>query len=208
MARVCEGVTLGRASERGCEGPWCIWVCCLPVRCQVGADALTNLKAILVGLNPKAQLLTTDWSRVCPTDVLCTDLFSMDDAEELEAWDAIQQGQFVPKVSTLSFQHGEHAHPAAAASVPQTSRAAASASLHMRLARVRACVRPSVLFRVAAVLYSRTTPFHPGRLSALLAERGHALRQLGLVRSKGVFWLATRSVHTVCVHVYLWVCGC
>jgi G3E family GTPase len=52
-------------------------------------------------------------------------------------------------------------------------------------------------------LYKRDQPFHPGRLRTLLGDptetkhpMGHSLslpRQLGLTRSKGVFWLATRS---------------
>ena len=55
-------------------------------------------------------------------------------------------------------------------------------------------------------LYTRERPFHPARLASLLmpaageeaggkdaAESGSKLEKLGLVRSKGVFWLATRS---------------
>ena len=41
----------------------------------------------------------------------------------------------------------------------------------------------------------RDKPFHPGRLGMLISD-GHVStvpRQLGLTRSKGVFWLATRS---------------
>ena len=54
-------------------------------------------------------------------------------------------------------------------------------------------------------LYKRDRPFHPGRLVTLLGNREETLhpmghspslpRQLGLTRSKGIFWLATRSTH-------------
>eukprot|EP01052_Picozoa_sp_SAG31_P040670 SAG31_NODE_5947_length_2245_cov_2.179404_1_plen_533_part_00 len=44
-------------------------------------------------------------------------------------------------------------------------------------------------------LYQRNRPFHPDRLAKLLADGSDTTipRKLGLVRSKGVFWLATRS---------------
>ena len=52
-------------------------------------------------------------------------------------------------------------------------------------------------------LYKRDQPFHPGRLRTLLGDptetkhpMGHSSslpRQLGLTRSEGVVWLATRS---------------
>eukprot|EP01048_Picozoa_sp_COSAG05_P001227 COSAG05_NODE_40_length_27088_cov_92.858276_14_plen_642_part_00 len=117
---------------------------------EVSADELEAAKAIITSLNPGARIICTDFSRVCPTDVLCTDLFEFETAEELPGWAQVQDPSYIPKVASIGINN---------------------------------------------VLYCRPRPFHPERLDALLAGGSSegALRKLGLSRSKGVFWLATRS---------------
>lgn len=119
-------------------------------RSEVSDEDLATAEGIIAGLNPSGKVFKTDFSRLCPTNVLCTDLFDFDTAEDLPGWAKLQSPGWVPKVASASIQH---------------------------------------------MLYKRDRPFHPTRLGLLISD-GHVStvpRQLGLTRSKGVFWLATRS---------------
>ena len=95
-------------------------------------------------------MIATDFSQLCPTDVLCTGLFDFETAGDMPAWAQLQDPSWVPKVASCDIRH---------------------------------------------MLYKRDKPFHPGRLALLLSDghRSTVPRQLGLTRSKGKFWLATRS---------------
>ena len=129
---------------------------------NVSAESLQESKQIIEGLNPLAQIITTDFSKVCPSDVLCTGLFDWDTAEEQPGWAQMLTGTWVPKAASLNIQH---------------------------------------------TMYTRDRPFHGGRLARLLlgaqpsgirnmeaaANAAGALMDLGLIRSKGVFWLAGQS---------------
>ena len=129
---------------------------------SVSAESLAQSKQIIAGLNPDAQIITTDFSKVCPSDVLCTGLFDWDTAEEQPGWAQMLTGTWVPKAASLNIQHK---------------------------------------------MYTRDRPFHGGRLARLLlgaqtsgassteaaANAAGALMDLGLIRSKGVFWLAGQS---------------
>ena len=115
---------------------------------EVPQNDLANAMGIVTSLNPGAKLVCTDFSKMCPTNVLCTNLFDFNTAEEMPGWALLQDPTWVPKVAAADIRH---------------------------------------------VLYKRDKPFHPGRLTTLLADHASILRKLGLVRSKGVFWLATRS---------------
>ena len=48
----------------------------------VDVAELQRVEGIVRGLNPTARVLQTDFGRVLPSDVLCTDLFDFDTAEE------------------------------------------------------------------------------------------------------------------------------
>lgn len=129
---------------------------------SVSVESLARTRKIIEGLNPHASILTTDWGKICPSDVLCTGLFDWDTAEEQPGWEKLISGTFVSKASSLNIRHQ---------------------------------------------MYTRTRPFHGGRLKQLLlgatdsaaildmsaTTAAQALMELGLVRSKGVFWLAGRS---------------
>ena len=119
-------------------------------RSEVPAEELAAAEGIVAGLNPGAKVFKTNFSALCPTDVLCTDLFDFDTAEDLPGWVSLQTPGWVPKVASCDVKHA---------------------------------------------LYKRDKPFHPGRLGLLLSD-GHVStvpRQLGLTRSKGICWIATRS---------------
>ena len=117
---------------------------------EVSADDLATAEGIVASLNPGAKVFKTDFSRLCPNHVLCTDLFNFETAEDLPGWASLQSPDWVPKVASCAVKH---------------------------------------------MLYTRDRPFHPDRLGLLISD-GHVStvpRQLGLIRSKGIFWLATRS---------------
>lgn len=117
---------------------------------EVSANDLASAEAIIAGLNPDGRVFKTDFSRLCPTNVLCTDLFDFETAEGLPGWAKLQSPGWVPKVASCEVKY---------------------------------------------MLYKRLKPFHPGRLGKLLGDGNVSTvpRQLGLTRSKGTFWLATRS---------------
>ena len=117
---------------------------------EVTGEDLAAAEGIVAGLNPGAKVFKTNFSQLCPTNILCTDLFDFDTAEDLPGWAKLQSPGWVPKVASADIKH---------------------------------------------MLYKRDKPFHPRRLSELISD-GHVStvpRQLGLTRSKGIFWIATRS---------------
>jgi G3E family GTPase len=119
---------------------------------EVSAKDLKSAQGIVAGLNPSAEVVCTNFSKLCPTKVLATDLFDYETAEGMPGWVKLQEPGWVSKVASCDVRH---------------------------------------------FLYKRNKPFHPERLLTLLGDpMGHIStvpRQLGLTRSKGVFWLATRS---------------
>jgi G3E family GTPase len=130
---------------------------------SVTSVSLARTREIIEGLNPGAKVLTTDYGKLCPSDVLCTGLFDWDTAEDQPGWAQLISGKFVSKAKTLNIRHQ---------------------------------------------MYTRSRPFHGRRLQRLLlgangggattsataaSAAAEALMKLGLVRSKGVFWLAGRS---------------
>jgi G3E family GTPase len=127
-------------------------------RSEVSAKDLKSAQGIVAGLNPSAEVICTNFSKLCPTKVLATDLFDYETAENMPGWVKLQEPGWVSKVASCDVRH---------------------------------------------FLYKRDRPFHPKRLLTLLGDpketsnpMGHISslpRQLGLTRSKGVFWLATRS---------------
>ena len=133
---------------------------------SVSAESRARTQKILEGLNPRARIITTDFGKLCPSDVLCTGLFDWDTAEEQPGWAQLLSGTWVSKASALNIRHQ---------------------------------------------MFTRNRPFHGGRLERLLLGEGTsggaatataaaaaagALMDLGLIRSKGVFWLAGRSDRT------------
>jgi G3E family GTPase len=117
---------------------------------EVTEEDLKSAEGIIASLNPGAKVFCTDFSKLSPTHVLCTNLFDFDTAEEMPGWAKLQEPGWVPKVASCAVHH---------------------------------------------TLYKRDKPFHPGRLAMLLGDGNASTlpRQLGLARSKGVCWLATRS---------------
>jgi G3E family GTPase len=125
---------------------------------EVSEKERSLAEGIVKSLNPTAQVVQTDFSRLPLSSVLCTGLFDFATAEDMPGWAKLQEPGWVSKVSSCDVRH---------------------------------------------FLYKRDKPFHPGRLMTLLGDpeatkspMGHTSslpRQLGLTRSKGVVWLATRS---------------
>jgi G3E family GTPase len=72
---------------------------------EVPEEDLKSAEDIIAGLNPGAKVLCTDFSKVSPTDVLCTNLFDFDTAEEMPGWAKLQKPGWVPKVASCAVSH-------------------------------------------------------------------------------------------------------
>ena len=71
---------------------------------EVPKADLKSAEDIIAGLNPGAKVICTDFCQLCPTRVLCTDLFDFDTAEGMPGWAALQDSSKSPaiKCSQLS----------------------------------------------------------------------------------------------------------
>ena len=72
---------------------------------EVSKEDLTSAEGIIASLNPGAKVFKTNFSQVCPTNVLCTDLFDFDSAEDMPGWAKLQQPGWVSKVSSCNVKH-------------------------------------------------------------------------------------------------------
>ena len=72
---------------------------------EVSKEDLTTVEGIIASLNPAAKVIKTDFSRLCPTNVLCTDLFDFDTAEDMPGWAKLQSPGWVPKVASAGVKH-------------------------------------------------------------------------------------------------------
>jgi G3E family GTPase len=119
---------------------------------EVSEEERAAAEGVVASLNPGAQVVKTDFSKLPLSSVLCTNLFDFDTAEDMPGWAKLQAPGWVPKVAACAVKH---------------------------------------------MSFKRDRPFHPNRLGQLIFVRGvdgqTIPQQLGLVRSKGIFWLATRS---------------
>ncbi|GAB2793000.1 zinc metallochaperone GTPase ZigA [Rhabdobacter roseus] len=107
-----------------------------------------ELKAILRKLNPKAQLIESQFSRVDPGQILNTHRFDFEEASQSAGW--IQELQ--------NYQSGQ-------GHTPETEE-----------------------YGISSFVFRDPRPFHPERFWEYLSENFPA----GIIRSKGLFWLASR----------------
>ncbi len=103
-----------------------------------------ELNAIIQKLNPEAQILTTNNSKVELNDVLNTGLFDYEKAEASAGW-----------IQELENEH-----------VPETEE-----------------------YGISSFVFRSEKPFHPERFLNYLNQRFPQ----NIIRSKGLFWLASRS---------------
>jgi len=114
----------------------------------VDAKSLGFLEGLVKKLNPKAQVLHSQYGQVDLAKILNTHLFSLEDAQAMPGWLQELQG---------------------AGHTPETEE-----------------------FGISSFVYRSHRPFHPGRLKRTL-QKGIG----GILRSKGVVWMADEPEHAV-----------
>jgi G3E family GTPase len=110
----------------------------------VDSNTIGLLKAAIQKLNPGAKIITSNFSKVDPKEILNTKLFNFEEAESSAGWQKELEG-------------GEH--------TPETEE-----------------------YGISSFVFRNQKPFHPERLWNYLNEDFPS----GIIRSKGLFWLASR----------------
>ena len=110
----------------------------------VSEDQIEELRAIIHKLNPEAQIITANQSKVALEKVLNTGLFDYEKAEASAGW-----------IKELENEH-----------VPETEE-----------------------YGISSFVFRSKRPFHPERFLSYLNQRFPQ----NIIRSKGLFWLASRS---------------
>lgn len=108
----------------------------------INSDELKMLKGIIHKFNPRAKIITSQFSKVDLNQVLGTGLFDFDQASQAPGW--------------LKELRGEH--------VPESEE-----------------------YGISSFVYRAKKPFHPKKFKELIDQEWP-----GIIRSKGIFWLATR----------------
>jgi G3E family GTPase len=114
----------------------------------VGPERLTLLEGILRKFNPDAKLIKTTHGRVSPQEILNTDLFNYDHAQQSAGW-----------IKELNNLH-----------TPETET-----------------------YGISSLVFRDPRPFHPERFWHFVQHQWPA----NVIRSKGVFWLASRPSHAL-----------
>lgn len=114
----------------------------------VSQETLKVLKGLIIKLNPEAKIIETSHGIVDPSEILNTNLFDYDHAEQSAGW--------------LKELNNEH--------VPETEE-----------------------YGISSFVFRDRRPFHPGRFWKYICESWPS----NVVRSKGLFWLASRPHHAL-----------
>jgi len=128
----------------------------------VSAEQLERLTQLLACLNPEARIVVSMFGRVNVDELLETRLYEREIELEETEEGAFDQAELDP----MGFD--------------------ADSSIDLR-ARPRDRARAHTELDIRSFVYRARRPFHPGRLWACLEEAWP-----GVLRSKGIFWLATR----------------
>jgi G3E family GTPase len=82
----------------------------------VDAKTVGLLKAYIQKLNPSAKVLTSDFSKVDPKEILNTKLFDFDEAQSSAGWQKELEGEHIPEteeygISSFVFRNQKPFHP-------------------------------------------------------------------------------------------------
>ncbi|SIS11532.1 CobW family GTP-binding protein [Natronorubrum thiooxidans] len=145
-------------------------------KCDLVTDAeRERVVALLETLQPRAEIVTTEYGDVDPAALLESERFDLEAAAESAGWkQAI---------------HGDADHEESKAADPDTHEADHDhAETHDHRHDDHDHTHPQARYGIAVDTYHRRRPFHPKRFAALLANLPD-----GLVRAKGLCWIAGRE---------------
>ncbi|WP_433634704.1 CobW family GTP-binding protein [Halomicrococcus sp. NG-SE-24] len=135
---------------------------------MVPDDALGEVEAVLQELQPQAELIKTIHSRVDPDQVLDTNQFDFERAQQTVGW------------KRHLAAHGSQESEGATAGGDETGHSHAGDHDHN--------ISLAERHGVTSFVYGRSRPFHPGRFATWLEDLDEKV-----VRAKGFCWLAGRN---------------
>ncbi|QFU81850.1 CobW family GTP-binding protein [Natronorubrum aibiense] len=148
-------------------------------KCDLVSDAeREQVVALLETLQPRAEVVTTEYGTVDPAMLLDSGRFDLEAASDAAGWkqmiqaDAAHDGS-PPESSSDEHDHGDNDH--------NHGHDDHSHDHHDH-------VHPPERYGIEVDTYHRRRPFHPERFLAVLADL-----PAGLVRAKGLCWIAGRE---------------
>ncbi|ELY50626.1 CobW family GTP-binding protein [Natronorubrum bangense] len=121
--------------------------------------------ALLETLQPRAEVVTTEYGDVDPETLLDSKRFDLEAATESAGWKQLLEDETEHEESNAAAHDHDHDHD-----------------------HDHEHSHPSERYGIAVDTYHRQRPFHPERFVALLADLPD-----GLVRAKGLCWVANRE---------------
>lgn len=156
-------------------------------KCDLVDDAIAfRVVALLETLQPRAEIVTTEYGSIEPTAILDSGRFDLEAARESAGWkraiEADEHGHDGPAASD-DRGDSEHDHD-------PSEHDGHDHSDHDHSHHDHANLPERYGFQIEA--YHRRRPFHPERFEALLADIPD-----GLVRAKGLCWIAGRETQAI-----------
>ena len=139
--------------------------------------------ALLETLQPRAEVVTTEYGDVDPETLLDSERFDLEAATKSAGWKQLLEDETAHDESKAAHDHDDHNHDHDHDHDDHNHDHDHDHDDHNHDHS-----HPSERYGVAVDTYHRQRPFHPERFAALLADLPD-----GLVRAKGLCWVANRE---------------
>ncbi|MFP8954449.1 CobW family GTP-binding protein [Natrialbaceae archaeon A-arb3/5] len=139
----------------------------------VDDDECERVVALLETLQPRADVLTTEYGALEPDDLLGSERFDLEAAADSAGWKRAIDADDHEHDDAHEHSHDDHTHDE-----------------HGHHEHDHA--HPPERYGIEVDTYHRRRPFHPGRFAAFLADLPS-----GLVRAKGLCWIAGREKQAI-----------
>ncbi len=155
-------------------------------KCDLVSEAERDrVVAVLETLQPRADILTTEYGSVSPDELLESERFDLEAAQEAAGWKrAVKASGGEAEDGDESDEHDGHGDHAHGDHEHHESLDRDDSHGHDHAGHVH----PPERYGIDVTTFHRTRPFHPRRLLEFLADVPE-----GLVRAKGLCWIAGRE---------------